>query len=400
MEIAGSHESRRERGSHSPWKLPVVFALLITLLSVVAHVTSPSTLHQSEQSWAERIELHETSPIFSKRPLTSIAVVALHDSLGLGYRASFFALQFALMTAALICFWYWLSILGFGRGEGLAGMVIFGLSHSVFLAHFEPIHTWSDFWVYALIPLSLAWSLKKRYIPAVIAAVLALIARETSLLFVPLMIPALRLGGSRRWPASLAGAAVIILFVGERLYFHPHLSAIPDFKLLFNFDGLLRTSDTIFSVIVSLGFVWITGLLGLVSNSGFESDRLRFLKWGGIWTVVGFTASSLLFGQVRESRLFVPTMVFLIPLTIVWWRSRRPAFRQLTGATPKWGQSAVALVLVALGIGLATVIFPEFEYRAWRDGSWVWLGLNIAAAGVVITVERKWKRMHNQSLGG
>ncbi|MBD3332214.1 hypothetical protein GF356_05145, partial [candidate division GN15 bacterium] len=214
-------------------------------------MTSPSTWHHSEESWAGRVEKHETSPIFSKRPLTTGSVNLLHDVLGFSYREAFFVLQFLLMAMALMCFYHWLSVVGFGRREALTGMIVFGLSHSVFLAHFEPVFIWSDFWVYALVPLSLAASLKRSHTIAIGTMALALIARETSVLFVPLMVWALRLGGSRYWRALLSAAAVITLFIAERLYLQPELSAAPDFKLAFNFANPLRTSDTIYSFIVS-----------------------------------------------------------------------------------------------------------------------------------------------------
>lgn len=395
--LTGSTNRPPDRPAVSPLRLKVIgIALLITLLSVVVHVTSPSTWHQSEEVWEERLEVHESSPIFSARPLTTAAVGLLHREFGLSIRVSFFALQFSLMAAALICFWYWLASVGLRSREATVGMVILGLSHSVFLAHFEPVHTWSDFWVYALIPLSLAWSLRRKPTMAVVTMLLALTARETGLLFVPFMIWALRLGGTP-WPrATLAGVTAVALFLAGRMALQSGLAASPDFKLFFNFASSLRTSDTVYSFIVSLGFVWITGLFGLFARDILDRQMTGFLRWGGVWTVAGFTTSTFLFGQVRESRLFVPAMVFMVPLSILWWRSRRHAIKRIIRSIPSWLRWPLALVLILVGTGLAKATFPEFEYRAWRDGSWVWLGMNVVLAAGAIAAEVRDRRDRSQ----
>ena len=97
----------------------------------------------------------------------------------------------------------------------------------------------------------------------------------------------------------------------------------PDFTLYFNFEDWIRIRDSVFSVVVSLGFLWVVGLRQIVSPIGRKAVNLSTVRFGAALTAIGFVLSSLLFGRVRESRLFMPIAILFIPLTLTYVESRR-----------------------------------------------------------------------------
>ena len=138
-------------------------AFLLTLLTITVHVVSPSTWRFSDQRWEEILRLRQESPIFGVRPITAICVKVISGVTGLSVKSAFFTLQFLLYFLTGPAFYYYLRRLRFDNRYALGGMIVFLSSLPLFMAHFEPIFTWSDFWIYLLVPLSFAPACERRY---------------------------------------------------------------------------------------------------------------------------------------------------------------------------------------------------------------------------------------------
>ena len=155
----------------------------------------------------------------------------------------------------------------------------------------------------------------------------------------------------------------------------------------FNFDGFLRGSDTIFSLIVSLGFVWVVGLWQALHKT---RQRVRFydvIRFGAAFTTAGFVSSALLMARARETRLFVPPVILLLPLVLVYIQDRAENIKTILRNLPKWATAIGGLALLAVCIWIAKLAFPRFEYRLWHDGNWTYLGLHLALVIVFLLVE-------------
>ena len=255
------------------------------------------------------------------------------------------------------------------------------------MAHFEPIFTWSDFWIYLLVPLSFAPACERRYGLSVACMAIALLARETTLLMLPWIYFFAQSGRpSSKLSAAVAVTASLLLFFAIRfLVFGPGFPS-PNMKLVFNFENAVRTRDTLFSVFVSLGFVWVVGLTHAFLQLRTGETTRRTLAWGGVVVSLGYLSSGLLFGQARASRLFAPAAIFLVPLTLDYVRHNAQSIRSsLKPLIRRWWLGSITVILVVGGAPvLGKILVPSFEYRAWHDGNWGYLGVNLALVAAFI----------------
>lgn len=383
------HQSRGSRLT-TLW----LVALFVTALTILAHIYSPSTWTLSDTQWDQTLSLHRDSPIFKVRSITTLLITFFHESLGVRVKLVFFSLQFLLYFLNGPVFYYYLRQIGSEHRFALAGMVLWQFSLPLFMAHFEPVFTWSDFWVYLFVPLSLACAVRGRMLLTALCMAVALIARETSLLFVPFIVfLSTSRGGNDKCRGLVAATIAVVLFVVVRIAFAAANSPSPDFKLGFNFADSGRVRDTLFSVFISLGFVWPLGLLAAFRNVTSEQRMRRVMSWGGLIVSVGLVGSTLLFGQARETRLFAPAAIFLIPLSLMYIEEHLHSIRSAVGRLVRgtWQQAVVAVLLVAISVAIGKVIVPQFEYRRWQDGNWLFLGLHIAATFVFVWYEL-WRR--------
>lgn len=366
-----------------------IVAIVLAGLSLMVHLTSPSTLSMGEDAWQQKVMYHRDYPILAARPLTTGIVTVANDVLGLGFREGFFSLQFLLYLVCGPVFFLYLHRLGFSFGQALSGMVIFQLSLPTFLAHFEPIHTWDDFWLYLMAPLAMALSLMRLHIPALLAMICSLIGRETSLIILPFWaVIVYREGAGPGWRrAAVYTAGALILSGSLRLILSSGSAVSPELSLGFNFDGLLRTRDTLFSGLVSLGALWLVGLWQASRRSAVAISYEGWLRAGAFVTAAGFVSSTLLFGHARETRLLWPPAIFMIPLALIYWRERTQAVRRLFRLHPSWLVVLLSMALLAAWVGLAQLLFGEFEYRSWRDGNWFYCGLHLWLLTIFVLVE-------------
>jgi len=367
-------------------------ALILTLLSFAVHVTSPSSWHQNEADWQLRIEMHRSNEAFKARPFTLSCVGAFHDILGLRYRTAFFLMQFCMLFISAPVVFFYLCNLSFSFRESLWGMIIYQLSYPVFLAHFDPVYTWSDFWVYLMIPFSFICLMRRLWIPAVLAFAWAALARETTLIFLPIwLLFALRLSGGSRIRAVTVSLAAVILFVAARLSMAGSFGGELTFKLPFNFDSPVRARDTVFSMIVSLGFLWPVGVYRIFGKPKEDVAFGALIRVGAVITAIGYIGSTLLFAQARETRLFFPPFVFFIPLCLLFFRDNNDAIREAIRRHSRRTLATLVVVIVTLSMLAAMALFPGFDFRTWHDGNRAYFGLHLALTGLLILIRYRYR---------
>ena len=368
-------------------------AACLTGLSLVAHVASPSSFHQPEENWKARIIAHQTHPAFKVRPITTGIVTELHRIFGWSYRDAFFALQFLLMLLCGPAFYHYLWRFDFAHGYAVGGMIIFYLSLPVFMAHFDPVYTWDDFWVYLMIPLSFICVLRRFTIMAILTLVWAMLARETSIMFLPawfILIRQIEHGRLAR-PVFYTLLALLVVAVFRGTMAAPAPAA--EFKLSYNFAYSLRTGDTIFSLLAALGFLWPVGIYQIRSGAGPSSNYLGLFRWGAVITAAGFVLSTILFAQARETRLFFPPFVFFIPLALLFIRDHADAAGRLWRRTKTGLTIAAITCLLAVSVAVTILVFPAFDFRTWQDGNRLFFSLHLTAAGLAGIVHLYRKRL-------
>ena len=370
------------------WRSALMLALLLTVATIAVHWFSPSKMHSSSAEWDQVYHYHQTLEAFRVRPLTTYIVGAISSITGVTFKAAFIGFQFVMFFFSCLSFYWYLRQLDFTHRESIAGSSIFHLAVPVFLANFEPIHTWDDFWGYILIPLSIIALARRRFLVAAVFMLVTVLAREINLLLVPVWFCLAYAADNRKVARPLATVVtVVVIFTAIRLILTGASTGNRDINLLFNFDGLLRTRDTIFSLLISNGFVWLTGLWQTRRLWLANDDWQRFLSWSALYTSVLYVATGVFFGFARESRYFTIPAIFLVPLTLLFFREYCAMFARLVQLVPRWWQRALAIaILLAACIGITKLVFPRFEFRPWHDGNWGFFALNLALALVAVIV--------------
>ena len=389
------HSATTQRFTTPEWRSALIVALLLTAATIAVHWFSPSKMQQSADMWDQAYRYHQTLEAFRVRPLTTNLIGVISSVTGTEFKTSFFSFQFAMFFISCLAFYWYLRRLTFTHRESLAGSSIFHLSVPVIMANFEPIHTWDDFWGYILIPLSIIALIRRKQSLAVIAIFVTLLAREINLILVPVWFGLSYLVEQRKLmrPIVLVGTAMA-LFAALRLSLSGLSTGERDINLLFNLDGFQRTRDTIFSLLIANGFIWLTGLWQAWRVLRGKLIDEQFFARAAIYSTALYVATGVFFGFARESRYFTIPAVFFVPLTLLFFREYRQEFMSLSSLLPRWWQKAVAAIaLVAVSVWITKLVFPRFEFRPWHDGNWGFFALNLAVAliAVVATLLRRSK---------
>jgi hypothetical protein len=368
------------------WRTALLIAMLLTAATIAVHWSSPSKMQLSAEVWDKTYQYHQTLEAFRVRPITTNLIDAVSVVTGADFKTAFFGFQFAMFFISCLTFYWYLRQLVFSHRESLWGSTIFHLTVPVFLANFEPIHTWDDFWGYILIPLSIIALARRRFIVAALFMLVTILAREINLILVPVWFWLAFISDNRKVSRPLATvASAVVVFAAIRLILTGASAGDRDINLAFNFDGFLRTRDTIFSLLISNGFVWLTGLWAAWHVARSHDTMERFLGQAAIYSTILYVGTGVFFGFARESRYFTIPAVFLVPLTVLFFQKYRATLARMSQLLPQWWQkSAAMLALVTACVGVTKLVFPRFEYRPWHDGNWGFFALHLSVGVVVM----------------
>jgi len=374
-------------------------------LSAVLHVwwqSSPMTL--PEEIWQKKLDLHLSYYPFAIRPFQSWATLFLHDLLGFPVRESFFTLQFALAMALGTFFYRFLRLLEFTKNWSLVGVAILMFSYPILGAHFAPTHTWDDFWSYLLLVLAFSAVVQKRPVSASLFLTLGCFAREQVLVFYPLLL--LWAWWSRQ---ELNRARLTVMLCMPPLIYGAYRWIVyQDFELgrlnhlQFNFENALRTSDTIVSAWIAFGVLWLTVIAGLLFQKARPASAgSKLVFWGTVITLPITFLLTLSAGMARETRIFFPPFLFMIPISLYVLKDFYDRLRPLITRIHIY--FSVVLVVVAIGLGYlaARLLFPQFDYGTnaefRRQISGIHLGLSLSLVTGYVVLWWRERRVEGSS---
>jgi hypothetical protein len=346
--------------------LVVITVCLLVSLWLQIQV-SPSPMTADESTWQLKLDMHLNHYPFSIRPLQSYATLGLHTVTGLPIRESFFSIQFALAVLLGLAFYRLMRQMHFAPGRSLVGLILLMTAYPIIGAHWEPTHTWDDFWAYLFLVFAISACLRRQVIFAAIWFSIAILAREPVIVFYPIVAFLLLSGRPAPNRARLlAGLALPVLFFASmRLFFaQPMDSWRWPITLMGNFFTPLERSDALVSIIISFGFIWLLSAIGLyrILRAGLP-DRHSWLVWAGLITVPATLALTLAGALARETRILFPPFLCMIPLSVVALESLaafwRPRLNRRTGAL----LATLFVLCIAGGVTAANlVLFPKFHY--------------------------------------
>lgn len=383
-----------------------VLAITVTgiIVSLILHLKATwSPFLIEPEIWKKTLELHLNEYPFNMRFPQTHATLLVSRLFGFPLKESFYTLQYILVLLLGPLFYNYLKTLGFERNWSLVGLALLMLSFPILCAHFEPVHTWDDKWMYGFVILTFVALLKGNWLAASLFFTLGCFTREQMLLFYPIFFlegiwNRQKLGMKKLLLGLLIPVVIYGLYI---LLVNQSPNASRWSLFFFNFENSARAADSIVSLWNSFGFLWFLAAVGAVSLIQRRSEpRYRLLFWGVIITVPLTLFVGIFFTYVRETRILFPPFVFLIPLALI-------ALKNLWDSLPAeksktfWIITACsAALLITAGVLIAPYLWPEFDYgsssKLRRDFAGVQIGLSmLLLVGVVVSRFRGLNRRHS-----
>lgn len=348
----------------------LALGLALTAFSLALHFLPvwENMLNRGAESWDERqlpfdyietvIEAHADGqdPAFARRPWTTWSISAI-TALGPAPKQSFIIVGLlGFLLSGLLVFGIAIR-LGLGERFALWSQALFHLSPTVLCAWFDPLYTYDEPIQYAALLASLLALLHQRWVIHVPALMIALMARETSLL----LLPAFVLIAPRRKLAIIASLISLMIF-GLWLGIAPHGASATDLVAdLSRRAGYLSINFSAERIGETIGFMLLVLALPLFLVLRHQSSMGRWFR--PFVLVLCLNAPLVLVGAyAREARLFA------LPLLLLWpfmgtalqaelarqggWRGLLRAFRSPRAALILLAVSAVIIAGANAGFTL------------------------------------------------
>ncbi|UCG61179.1 MAG: hypothetical protein JSV52_12745 [Candidatus Zixiibacteriota bacterium] len=335
------------------------------------------------------LEVHrEVYPFARRYPVTTF--ITLLTDLGLTTKSAYFTIQYTLTVLLGLTFYRYLLTMGFHRVRAHLGLFLFLTSYPILAAHIAPIHNWDDLWTHLFMILSFTDALTSKPGRSIIWFTVACFAREQSFILLPALIFVMRLTDQRLSRRRLVTiAATPILVYGIFLVWDWHAPRFDRLTLIVkNFANPLRASDTLYSLFISFGFAWVTTLIGLTHRGRSSTGRLLF--WGTVLSLPATVIFTLFLTNARETRIFFPPFLFVIPICLMVVRGIYDNLRaKVTGPEIAW-VTVIAVLLMGVGITLGYLAFPEFEYRQCPNFHRQWAGVHFGLILCLMAYTLRW----------
>lgn len=381
-----------ERSSTKEYGLVFSFLIVTILFSLYLHlIASQSGMHTDNEAWVESYySLVDVYP-YNIRIFQLYSMTAIHNVTGLSLKVSFYLIQYLLAFFTGLTFYRFLKKLSFNRNWSITGMTLLMLAFPIAAAHFEPVHTRDDIWMYLFTVLTFSALLDRNWFLTSLFFTLGCFAREQMLLFYPvLLFEAWRLRKEENFGKLLTSLLLPIIVYGSYYGINYEPSDPKRWTLItYNFANSARTADSTVSLCNAFGFVWIPAIFGAISvwNKKLR-DSWDLCLSGAIVAVVLTLILGIFFTLVRETRILFPPFIFVIPLAVY---SIREYWRKLIGTRSVnfWLSTVIiTAILIALGILVSQVVWPPFEYsgsaKMRRDFAGVNIGLMMAYLFLVV----------------
>lgn len=352
-------------------KRSLLLGIAFTALSLALHFLPiwENMLNRGAESWDEQpaprdyiesvIAAHSdgSDPAFARRPWTTIGIGML-TSVGLAPKQAFITVGLCGFFFAGVLVYLIAMRLGFGDRNALWSQALFHLSPTVLCAWFDPLYTYDEPIQYAAALGALLALLHQRWVIYVPALLLALMARETSLL----LLPAFFLVAPRRRPALVATLVSASLFAAW-IMMAPHGASVSDIAAdLSRRSGYFALNFSSVRIGESVGFMLLVLALPIFLLLRHRALISPGLSRAFVIVLVLNTPLVLVGAYAREARLFA------LPLLIAWpwlgtaliaeidrhggWRGLLRAFRSPLNALLLIAATAIIVVGAHAGFAL------------------------------------------------
>lgn len=363
----------------------IITAVVLTVGILILNLTLPTMLRQSDSMWRATVELHETSAPFSLRPLTTQATIFIAHVTGLSLKWSFILNQYPLLFLLFLSFSVFLRKLGMTRRDGIIGLIVLGTAYPILCLHFIPNYTWDDLWLYLGVVWMSYFLVDGRIFPAAVTMLLATLGREHILMFAPMFI----VWGRPRNSYGRIIAALLIPFISYGLYRYfqfPEIAPGRFEQWTKNFADGETTRQTLYSLFIAFGWMWAAFVMAFRSvpqgMAGISGDNYTKLRISALIMTALAVAIVLFMVTARETRIFFPPFVYLIPLGVVWIKA---ACARSVGIR-NFRFYVLWLIILAGSVLLSIWLFPRFEFLPMIDFHRVLFAINLTLGILVLAL--------------
>jgi hypothetical protein len=367
---------------------PFLHALFLTILILLVNLNLPTMLRQDEQTWRQRLEYHESEYPFSLRPLTNVASRVLTEQAGLTVRDAFIVGQYPLLFVLFVSFAGYLRMLGLRQNRQIIGVWMLGLSFPILCVHFIPNYTWDDLWAYIGLVWMAGFLARGKFFFAAVCLTFAALSRESMLIAAPAIFVFRR---DESWRKRLIAALLpIVLYGAYRLLLFPDVLAGRFTRLLVNFGDAGEVRQTIHSLFVSFGCLWVLAALPLVktfrAGTVIDEPLTRRLADSALIVAMLTVVLTLTASLARETRLFFTPFVFIIPSALVGLDGFTRAVSWLRARKSVWLLLSMAIAICCASMAITVLMFPSYPFLPMLDFHRVFFGLHLAASAMVLLV--------------
>lgn len=364
----------------------ILISLILTALILSLNINLKTLLNYSDSQWNDALALHQNEMPFSMRPMTSGAIVVLQEFFSV--RTSFIIHQYALLFLLFISFAIYLKSLSFRSRTIIGGLVMLAFSYPILCLHFIPNFSWDDIWAYIGITWMAYFFFKDRFILSAICLAFAVLNRESVLVILPLFY-------FYRKEKNISTAQLLLLVSPALLYIVYRGAFFPDFlpgrftRLLANFGSLGEGHQSLYSLFISFGYLWVAGLFFACKSFRPEGNSPGILCGNFQKSSLAVSLLSVLIvltaALARETRLFFIPFIFIIPLSLNTVR----AICEKVKIRNKVKTAFLVLLLLALWVIGSIFIFPSFDYLPMIDFHRVLFALHATMIVLLVYYGRK-----------
>ena len=382
------------------YRVAAAVSMAGTILSLYLHLcNSWSPLVMKAADWTVKLDAHLTWYPFKIRLLQTYTAIGVSELLGISTKWAFYGTQYVLAFILALLFFRYLRKLEFSVPWANFGVSLLVLSLPILAAHFEPIHTWDDIWVYIFLVLSFGAIVERHWLAAGVFFTLGCFAREQTLFFYPLLLLGAwqdrRLINRRTLVISLLMPIVVFGIYFAAMWENPVAARWSCYE--YNFSTPARTADSVVSLINSFGFLWVVAAFGLVRRASHFRDRAaNVVFWGALYAVPLTTVFATLFTLVRETRILFPPFLFVFPLALWELQPLAHAWRDRLSRRGKVLSVFLLVALAALGFAAAKWFWPALDFTGSVEvrRNYAGISLGLSAAFLVAWLYERRLRSH------
>ncbi|MFH2050194.1 MAG: hypothetical protein ABIJ12_12170, partial [bacterium] len=183
----------------------------------------------------------------------------------------------------------------------------------------------------------------------------------------------------------------LLIPVAIYLFYYFSFRVDPDPKryqqIYFNFETFIRGRDTIFSLFISFGSLWLLAFCSFIRELNKNKTRQeKFLFWSTIYFTIITVIVTLFFTRARETRILFPPFIFLIPFALNELKKLVSILSLFKSRTLFLLLGCCSYFLTELGLNLAYVLIPEFEYRGCPETAYISLGIHISIILIILEI--------------